>query len=292
MWRLFRLIRPGDTVIAMTDPPLLGIGAWLITSLRGGRLFHWVQDIYPELAIELAGQWWLAALKPLRNLAWRRAAGCVTLGTDMAAVIAKAGVAREKLFTVPNWPPWGITTPQVGYVAALRAKWGLTGKFVVAYSGNLGRVHDLEPVLELAGILRDERHIAFIFIGAGAQQAALETKAAELRLAACRALFRPNPIGRLRNSDGLEERIEFALLRPEIDAALRNPAELHPGRFADWDRQPGGVPADGDGVGLRANAQFLDSHDAVQCPDPFELGGIERVRQLVGTFTFGHLSLG
>ena len=33
-------------------------------------------------------------------------------------------------------------------VLQLREEWDLTGKFVVAYSGNLGRVHDLTPVLE------------------------------------------------------------------------------------------------------------------------------------------------
>lgn len=212
MWRLFRLIRRGDTVIAMTDPPLLGIGAWMITSLRGGRLFHWVQDIYPELAIELAGQRWLAGLKPLRNLAWRRAAGCVTLGTDMAAVIANAGVAREKLFIVPNWPPCGIATPPTEVVAALRAEWGLAGKFVVAYSGNLGRVHDLEPVLELAVILRDEPHIALVFIGAGAQQAALEAKATELRLSNVQFLP-PQPRAQLASSLAVGD-VHLVTLRP------------------------------------------------------------------------------
>ena len=178
LWRLFTLARRGDAVIAMTDPPLLGVGVWLVAAVRGARLFHWVQDIYPELAIELTGHRWLAVLRPLRNLAWRRAAGCVTLGADMAAVLAAAGVAEKKIRIIPNWPPIGLGPPPPAAITVLRAEWNLAGKFVVAYSGNLGRVHDLEPVLAVAEAVRSDQRIAFLFIGSGAQRAALEAGAA------------------------------------------------------------------------------------------------------------------
>ena len=44
---------------------------------------------------------------------------------------------------------------------------------MVAYSGNLGRVHDLEPVLQVAEVLRDDAAFVFLFIGGGAQRAHL-----------------------------------------------------------------------------------------------------------------------
>lgn len=189
LWRLAVTARRGDTVVAMTDPPLLGLGAWVIAGLRQTRLVHWAQDIYPELAVELAGQRWLRCLRPLRNLAWRRADRCVTLGSDMAAVLAEAGVPGEKISVAPNWAPTG-PTPQSAHAAhALRAAWGLTGKFVVAYCGNLGRVHDLAPVLAVAQALRDEPRILFLFVGAGAQRATLRADAARLGLA--NVQFRP-----------------------------------------------------------------------------------------------------
>jgi glycosyltransferase involved in cell wall biosynthesis len=71
----------------------------------------------------------------------------------------------------------------------LRAEWNLEKKFVVAYSGNLGRVHDLGPVLKLAAELRDDPRIAFVFIGGGAQRATFEAEARELQLA--NVQFRP-----------------------------------------------------------------------------------------------------
>ena len=199
LWRLLCEARHGDTVVAMTDPPLLAIGAWLIARLRGARMFHWVQDIYPELAIELTGQRWLTILCPLRNLAWRHADGCVTLGTDMASVLSAAGVATKKISVVPNWAPSGLTPQSADAAVALRTEWKLTGKFVVAYSGNLGRVHDLSPVLAVAAVLSDDARIAFIFIGDGAQRAALETEAIQRGLA--NVQFRPpQPRARLAAS--------------------------------------------------------------------------------------------
>lgn len=176
--RLAFTAQRGDTVVALTDPPLLGVGAWLVARLCGARIFHWVQDVYPEVAAILTGQRWLRVVKPLRDLAWRRSDGCVTLGTDMAATLAQAGVSARKITVSPNWAPAGLTAQSTEAADPLRAAWQLEGKFVVVYSGNLGRVHDLAPVLDVAEALRDEAGIAFVFIGAGAQRAWLEAQAA------------------------------------------------------------------------------------------------------------------
>lgn len=182
MWRLLRITRRGDVIVAMTDPPLLAIGVWFVSAIRAARLLHWVQDIYPELAMVLTGHRWLRLLRPLRNLAWRRADGCVTLGSDMATVLSTAGVSAARITVIPNWAPANIVALPRSAGDALRSEWRLTGKFVVAYSGNLGRVHDLETILEVAGALRDSPEIAVIIMGHGAQRAALEAAAVRLGL--------------------------------------------------------------------------------------------------------------
>lgn len=198
-WRLLRLARRGDTIVALTDPPLLGVGAALVGVLRGARVVHWTQDIYPEVAQLLArnafvrGALGLAA--PLRDFAWRRSAGCVTLGADMAALIARRGVPPGRIHTVRNWAPAGLG-PADG--TALRAERGLTGKFVVAYSGNLGRVHHLEAVVPVARALRDRPDIVFSFTGDGARRDALERA---LQAAGVHArFFPPEPRARLSES--------------------------------------------------------------------------------------------
>lgn len=199
LWHLLRAARPGTVVVPMTDPPLLGLGAWLAARGRRARLIHWIQDIYPEIAIALFGHRWLRLLRPLRNLAWRRADHGVTLGTDMAQALHAAGVAPDRISIAANWGPREIVPLARTAPLALRRDWNLTGKFVVAYSGNLGRVHDLQPVVALADALRDSPEIALILIGDGAQRRDLESAARAKGLGNL-AFHPPQPRDRLSES--------------------------------------------------------------------------------------------
>ena len=54
MWQcLVAMARPGDIVVAKTDPPLTSITAMAAARRNGARLVNWLQDIYPETAVEL-----------------------------------------------------------------------------------------------------------------------------------------------------------------------------------------------------------------------------------------------
>jgi len=177
---LARHTQRGDTVVLLTDPPLIGLFATPILRLRRARIIHWVQDIYPEIAAQLSGQSWLRALRLLRDWSWRKAHATVTLGPDMAAVLTAARVSPKRIHTIPNWPLPELHEAPPAEVAALKATWpaALAYKFIVLYSGNLGRVHDLPPILEIAAALRDTApHIAIVFVGRGPQQATLRAGA-------------------------------------------------------------------------------------------------------------------
>lgn len=180
-WVLARQGRRGDQVIAKTDPPFLGTAAWLACALRKMRLMHWVQDIYPEVAMALTPnsslRRLLALLRYPRDLAWRKATGCVTLGSDMAELIHRAGVDLSKLHQIRNWAPKGLEPVPLPLRDAQRKTWGLEAAFIVLYSGNLGRVHELEPILEIAELLREDPVVHFVFSGNGARKRALEQTA-------------------------------------------------------------------------------------------------------------------
>jgi glycosyltransferase involved in cell wall biosynthesis len=212
LWRLFRETKRGDTVIALTDPPLLGAAAWPITRLRGASLMHWVQDIYPEIAVELTGHRWLTVFRPLRNLAWRRANACLVPSADMAQTVLAAGVPSANVVVFPNWAPEGLAPPPPAAIEELRAQWSVTGKFVVGYSGNLGRVHDLEPILELATVLQHEPDFVFLLIGGGARKTALEQSARDRGLKNVRFLS-PQPRETLAVSLGAAD-VHLVTLKP------------------------------------------------------------------------------
>ncbi len=171
--RLAELVKPGDIVVPLTDPPMLGSAILGVARDRGARIVHWIQDIYPEIVTAHVGAITSAPLWPWRlrrDEAWRTAAGCVALGDDMAQAIAERGVSAERLAVIPNWAPRELhAPPAAAEVAAKRAAWGVADKFIVAYSGNLGRAHEFAAILDAAERLGGRREIVFLFIGAGAR---------------------------------------------------------------------------------------------------------------------------
>src|SRR5437764_3596109 len=138
---LLRRARRGDVVVAMTDPPLLSVVAALACALRGARLVNWTQDLFPEVATAL-GMRFAGWARPLRDWSLRRAATNVALGEQMAARIRERGgraVVRH------NWAGAALH-PVAREANALRARWQLGDAFVVEYSGNAGRAHEVATI--------------------------------------------------------------------------------------------------------------------------------------------------
>lgn len=168
------MLKPGDVLVVMTDPPLLGVFASSLARKHGARLVHWLQDVYPEIAIAVGTAKFAGIFRSKRDRAWQAADICVVPGEDMAAFVRSRGANPETVLVSPNWAPAGLEAVPAD---ALRRDWGLAGKFIVMYSGNLGRVHDLHPLLAMAEALRGETDIVFLFVGDGAQRASLQATA-------------------------------------------------------------------------------------------------------------------
>ena len=197
-------VRPGDWLVAMTDPPSLAPIAASVARRANARLVHWLQDIHPEISLALSDSRLLAALSGpwmrWRDAAWRSAYACVAISRDMAGLVSERGISPEHLCVIPDWAPGGETLAPVSPAQnKLRHAWGVADKFVVAYSGNLGRVHILERVLAAATLLRDERDLVFLFIGDGPRRSALEATARTQGLSNVRFLP-PQPRSRLSES--------------------------------------------------------------------------------------------
>jgi glycosyltransferase involved in cell wall biosynthesis len=171
------IVRPGDIVIAKTDPPLMSVVARPAARRNGARLVNWLQDIYPETAVELGVPFMrgpvAASLVALRNATLRAAAATVVVGDLMGRKVEALGAPAQRIHVIPNW----CNDEDIRLVAQadnpLRREWNLADKFVLGYSGNLGRAHDFATVLGAAERLRDEPRVAFLMIGGGKRFAEL-----------------------------------------------------------------------------------------------------------------------
>lgn len=218
---LLRILRRGDTVVAKTDPPLISVVAAVAARLRGAALVNWIQDLFPEVAVELGVRpVQLAAplLSVLRDASLRSAVCNVAIGGRMAQRIVARGVAPARVTVIHNWSCAGDPRPLPPGQVGLRREWGLDGKFVVGYSGNMGRAHEFGTILAAAQSLRGRPDVVFLFIGAGAQRRRIEEEAAKLGLD--NVVFRPyQPLSRLAESLCVPD-VHLVSLQPALEGLI------------------------------------------------------------------------
>ncbi|MEO5936001.1 MAG: glycosyltransferase family 4 protein [Terriglobales bacterium] len=176
----FRLLRlpKQDVILVLTTPPLVAIVAWAIRLLKGSRFVYLVQDLYPDIAYafgmmkqkSLAGR----LLDAIALFLLQRADAVIALGACMQERLLAKGLAPEKIHVIPNWADGTQIVPIPGIGNPFRATHGLEGKFVVLYSGNMGRAHDFTAILKSMEQLQAEKDIVFVFIGAGPKKVELE----------------------------------------------------------------------------------------------------------------------
>jgi glycosyltransferase involved in cell wall biosynthesis len=165
------LVERGDALIAMTDPPLCSVLALRVARKKRADLINWLQDIYPEIAVEL-GVPLLRGTIAISASCWRdrslkSAAMNVVVGQSMADRLMKFGVKPEQIRVIHNWTDDAEIIPISPEQNQLRKLWGLEGKFVVGYSGNLGRAHEFDTILAASERLRHDPRIIFLVIGSG-----------------------------------------------------------------------------------------------------------------------------
>jgi colanic acid biosynthesis glycosyl transferase WcaI len=176
----------GGWLIIKTDPPLLSIPMRLVAWLTGARQINWLQDVYPELAMLLGVNATKGLLGNillwLRNNSLAHSYTNVVIGEVMAERLEREGIPPDRIMVIHNWTDDISIAPDEGRGAELRRIWGF-GKedLVVGYSGNLGRAHDLETLVEAATLLeaQGDGRIRFLFIGGGHLRASLDQVIAE-----------------------------------------------------------------------------------------------------------------
>lgn len=175
---------PVDAVVSATSPPLLVIAAALIARLRGARHFHWLFDMYPELAValgEIPAGFVARLCSAGARWAYRRADSVVALDQDMAGRLA-----GYRVRIIPPWVFQSLITARASQPLAPPV--GSAGERVWLYSGNLGRAHEWRTLLDAQSLLENASGAIrwrLVFQGGGPSWPAAREYAEQLGLKRC-----------------------------------------------------------------------------------------------------------
>lgn len=168
-----------DGVIAVSPPLTLGLAGHTIARARGAAYVFNIQDVFPDVAIELGYLRNPLLIKTARALERRcyRAADAITvLSDDLRDNIVGRVSDPSKVRVIPNFVDTSFITPQEPE-NAYRREHGLEGKTVVMYAGNVGLSQSLDLVIAAAAALQDDPDLAFVINGTGAARPDLEAQA-------------------------------------------------------------------------------------------------------------------
>ncbi len=173
-------------VFYITIPPF----AYLLSLLLARKSSILVFDVYPDVlkiygikSRRLIFKIW----SRLNQKAFNRAHRIYTIGNGLANLLEQY-VKKEKIIIVPLWT--GLT--RAVYIPKCNNPWrkalNLQNKFLLIYSGNIGVTHNVEVLIELANLIRNEERFHFIIIGRGERVNKIESMVEEYKLPNCTLL--------------------------------------------------------------------------------------------------------
>ncbi|MFT5170723.1 MAG: glycosyltransferase involved in cell wall biosynthesis, partial [Candidatus Marinamargulisbacteria bacterium] len=168
-------------IIVLTNPPFLAFVCALAKKIRGLKLVYLIFDVYPETAIKcgllnesgfIAKTW-----KACNQFIFANSEKIIVIGRCMQSVIKKQVPANQhhKITYIHMWCDDPAIQKSFQSENPFAKKWGLRKKNTLMYSGNMGRFHDMESIMEAARILQTNEKFEFVFVGEGHKKKAAMT---------------------------------------------------------------------------------------------------------------------
>ncbi len=186
----FHLKHP-DVIVALTDPPIIGLSALLAARRFRCPMVNSYRDIFPEVGRLLEDfkspfvDW---VLQQTNRIIIRQATRLVVLGEAMRdRLIQEKGARAEQIAIIPDWADGKSIVPSARQ-NRFSAAHELDNRFVVMHCGNMGASQNLDVVLEAIALLRNLPELMLVFVGDGIKKASLEQRALRMQLTNVRFL--------------------------------------------------------------------------------------------------------
>lgn len=163
-----------DMFLLTTDPPFIAMIPWFIKKILGKPYILIMYDVYPDIAVKLnilnsngiMTKFWSAMNKAV----YRNADKLVVIGEDMKAILQSKvpDIPEDRYALIHNWSDRKAVFPIKSEENIFIKEQKLENKKILLYSGNMGRTHNIEAILQAAIELENKlSDVIFLFIGGG-----------------------------------------------------------------------------------------------------------------------------
>jgi colanic acid biosynthesis glycosyl transferase WcaI len=173
-----------DAVMVMSPPLPLGVSGWLAAARRGVPFVFNIQDVFPDVAVELGvitNPTVIAVASWLERFLYRRADAVTVLSEDLRDNLAAklAGHDPGRVRVIPNF----VDTERIApgeRTTSYRRQYDLGDRTVVMYAGNVGMSQSLDLLVDAAKRRVGRDDVVFVINGGGSAQPELMAAGAGL----------------------------------------------------------------------------------------------------------------
>ncbi len=180
-----------DTVFAVLQPLSIGPALSAICRIKKAKLVFNVQDLHPDVPIELGfirNPGVIGFLRMIERFSYRHCDAVTTICQGFRNHIRSRRGAGESVYVVPNWIDTEAVRPQ-SRMTPFREELGADEKDILClFAGTVGHISGADVVLDAAERLRGSKHIRFVFVGEGPMVPQLKERAASRGY--CNVVFR------------------------------------------------------------------------------------------------------
>jgi hypothetical protein len=173
-------------VFFVSLPPM----AYLLSIILPHRCSMLIWDVYPDVfkitglkETHLLYRFWAW----LNKAAFKKAFRLFTIGRRMAGLLENYA-PKDKFLITPIWSIFQTNNKVSKDDNPFLDEHDIREKFIVQYSGNIGLTHNVEVMIELAGLMKDHDDILFQIIGRGPREPHLKKLVKERNLPNCQFL--------------------------------------------------------------------------------------------------------
>lgn len=154
--------------------------------MKGIKVVAMLQDVWPDNAVQSHlisdGSFLYKYFEMWQKSVYKNADKLICISDDMKDFIVSKGVDADKIEVIYNWGYSNDVVDIPWEENEFVKKYNLSrDKFYAIYAGNIGKMQNVEIVVNAAKELQDREGIQFLIIGDGARREAIEEMAAGLK---------------------------------------------------------------------------------------------------------------